>query len=145
MPPQQLHYQDGLALLYIGIAPSRSESSTNLRKRLRLHIRRDASVSTLRLSLGCLLSGVLKIELCRTSTGRHTFGSGEVLLTNWLKENAFVTWFADPQPWVLEQRLIRELSLPLNLRGNESHPFYSQLAAIRREANRQARKSPCLP
>jgi hypothetical protein len=49
-----------------------------------------------------------------------------------MADNAFVTWTVHPEPWHLEDELIQALSLPLNLRGNESHPFYPQLAALRK-------------
>ena len=48
-------------------------------------------------------------------------------------ENAFVTWLVHDEPWILEDELIKTVNLPLNLRGNESHPFYSVLSAIRKE------------
>lgn len=127
-------------LLYVGIAPSRPQSSNTLRKRIKYHLRGNADGSTLRLSLGCLLADELGIELCRLgSSGRKTFGPDEAVLSAWMAENAFVTWTEHPEPWHLEDELIRGLSLPLNLRGNERHPFYPQLAAIRKGMKQQAR------
>jgi hypothetical protein len=39
-------------------------------------------------------------------------------------------------------KLISDISLPLNIRGNESHNFVVELKALRREAIRQARELP---
>jgi hypothetical protein len=48
-------------------------------------------------------------------------------------ESAFVTWVVRGDPWVLEEELIQTVSLPLNLQGNNAHPFYTCLKAIRKE------------
>lgn len=133
VPVHDCHKQNNLTLLYVGIAPSRPQSSNTLRRRIKYHLRGNAYGSTLRLSLGCLLADELGIQLRRVgSSGRKTFGPDEALLSAWMAENAFVTWTEHPEPWHLEDELIRDLSLPLNLRGNERHPFYPQLAALRK-------------
>src|SRR5215472_1924753 len=57
------------ALLYVGISPSappqngKLPSKQNLFQRIRYHYRGNAEGSTLRLTLGCLLSTQLDIEL----------------------------------------------------------------------------------
>jgi hypothetical protein len=133
IPSRDCHSHNDLTLLYVGISPSRPESSNTLRKRIKHHLRGNAYGSTLRLSLGCLLGDELGIQLCRMGRGnRKTFGSGEGLLSDWIAQNAFVIWTVHPEPWHLEDELIRELSLPLNLRGNERHPFYPELAELRK-------------
>jgi hypothetical protein len=53
-----------------------------------------------------------------------TFHEGEEKLSQWMSENAFVTWLVHPEPWRLEDYAIKQLSLPLNLRDNEGHPFH---------------------
>ena len=106
-------------------------------------MRGNAAVSTLRLTLGCLLSETLEIQLRRVGSGkRFTFADGEAKLSDWMGQNAFVTWAVTDEPWVAEADLIRELSLPLNLDQNESHPFHAQLSAVRREAKARARMLP---
>ncbi|WP_372489550.1 GIY-YIG nuclease family protein [Candidatus Mycolicibacterium alkanivorans] len=63
--------RDGLTLLYAGIGPSRPPSngkppsSQNIRQRIRYHYNGNAEGSTLRKTLGTLLSGDLGIELRR--------------------------------------------------------------------------------
>lgn len=143
IPAQNFHQFNDCFLLYVGIAPSRLGSANNLRKRIRQHFRGNAYGSTLRLSLGCLLAEELGIELRRVGSGhRMTFGSGETALSNWMAQNAFATFTNHPEPWLLEEKLIQQLSLPLNLRGNERHPFYSQLASIRSQAKKRAKELP---
>ncbi len=106
----------------------------------------DAEGSTLRLSLGCLLSERLGIQLRRVGSGkRMTFSEGESKLNDWLDQNAFVAWVVHPRPWLLEEELIASISLPLNLDGNGRHPFAEVLAAKRRRAKVVARALPILP
>lgn len=126
-------------LLYVGIAPSRLSSPRTLRKRLRDHCRGNAYGSTLRQSLGCLLSEKLGIHLQRVSDNRITFGPGEAALSAWMAENARVVWLPMQTPWVAEQALIQTLVLPLNLRENDRHPFHPILAKLRSDANVRAR------
>jgi len=128
----------GKYLLYVGISPSRPPkegklSKQNLRKRIIRHYRGNAYGSTLRLSLGCLLSEQLGIKLQRVgkSKKRLTFAKGEAKLSEWMKENAFVTWVIHEKPWMIEGKVIQEISLPFNLRGNENHPFYENLTGLR--------------
>ena len=58
VPTKGCHTFKGLTLLYVGIAPQKPSkdkkkpSARTLQDRLELHIRRNADVSTLRLSLG---------------------------------------------------------------------------------------------
>jgi hypothetical protein len=140
-----------MALLYTGIAPkappanSRAASTQKLFHRIRYHFQGNAEGSTLRLTLGCLLSQQLSISLRRVgSGGRLTFGAGENLLSEWMAANAWVTWIVNSQPWILEHELIHVISLPLNLAMNRAHPFHKTLSAIRREAKQLARSLPVL-
>lgn len=92
-------------LLYVGISPSEppkneaKPSKNTLRKRINGHMNGNAYGSTLRLSLGCLLSKTLDIELQRIgSSNRMTFANGESVLSEWLDKNAFVTWVEHDEP-----------------------------------------------
>jgi hypothetical protein len=100
--------------------------------------RTNAEGSTVRMTLGCLLSDTLGIRLQRLGN-RFTFGAGEAVLSEWIGRNAFVSWTLDPEPWLLEDRLIASLDLPLNLQGNGRHPFYPILKKIRPRAKAAAR------
>ena len=135
-----------LTLLYIGISPSappkngKAPSKQNLFRRVRYHYRGNAEGSTLRLSLGCLLSVTLNIELRRVGSGnRLTFADGEKRLSDWMEENAFVVWIECDEPWTIEERLISEICLPLNLDQNRGNLFHPVLSERRRLAKIQAR------
>ncbi len=52
VPTEGCHRHDGPVLLYVGIAPSRISTRSNLRRRIRNHSGGTARVSTLRFSLG---------------------------------------------------------------------------------------------
>ena len=139
-----------LSLLYVGIAPkapprnARPPNRRTLYDRIRDHMRGNAEGSTLRLSLGCLLSESLGIELRRV--GRNgksmTFAEGEQMLSEWMAHNAFVVWIVTAEPWKLEEELIRTLSLPLNLNKNKSHAFCPILSAKRKNAKAKAQDLP---
>jgi hypothetical protein len=150
VPVDDCHVAQDLRLLYVGISPKappmngRAPSRQTVRHRIRYHYRGNAAGSTLRLTLGCLLSGVLKVGLRRVGSGsRLTFGSeGEARLTAWMAEHAFVAWMAFDRPWELEERLIGTLTVPLNLDQNRHSPFRQELTQIRADQRAQARLLP---
>ena len=149
VPTEDCVAHEDLRLLYVGIAPKAPpqngarSSRQRLFHRISYHYRGNAEGSTLRLTLGCLLSESLGIQLRRVGSGwRLTFGAGEELLSDWMHANAFVTWQTHPEPWVLEEQLICKLSLPLNLDMNSEHPFHATLSNIRRQAKAAARAWP---
>jgi len=138
-----------LTLLYIGISPSRPTtngklpSRQNLRTRIRYHFRGNAAGSTLRLTLGTLLAKELGITLRRVGSGnRRTFAAGEATMSEWMRKNAFVCWLPCEQPWEEEETLIERLLVPLNLAGNQRHPFHAILTTRRREARALADNQP---
>jgi hypothetical protein len=140
---------DALTLLYVGISPKappsnpRSPSRETVQSRLRYRMDGNAEGSTLRLTLGCLLSKQLGIELRRVGSGtRLTFCDGERRLSEWLGDNAFVTWKVCCAPGLLEEQLIRHLPLPLNVDQNGHHAFHPVLTAIRKAARHGARQAP---
>ena len=48
-------------------------------------------------------------------------------------------------PWELEDALVKTLDLPLNLQGNDRHPFRTYLKTIRAAARDHARALPVWP
>ena len=117
-----------------------------MRERIRYHYQGNAEGSTLRLTLGCLLSEELDIELRRVGSGkRMTFAEGEGVLSQWMADNAFVCWEQDDAPWVRERQLIEKLPLPLNLDANKSNPFAATVSGLRRSAREVARQLPVVP
>lgn len=143
---------DDLTLLYTGISPSRpptngkSPSTQSLFHRIRYHYTGNAEGSTLRKTLGILLTEELGIQLRRVGSGtRRTFGpAGEAKLSQWMAENALVSWIVDDEPWVLEENLIATLDVPLNLQGNAHNLFYPTLKSLRAEAEAIARNLPVM-
>ena len=143
IPTDNCYDIGGLKLLYVGIAPAFEGSSATLRSRIKMHLCGNASGSTLRLTLGCLLSQHLGLKLQPTGpTARLTYAGGEDVLSDWLQQNAFVCWVPYGQPWEIESGIIRSLSLPLNLQHNELHPFYRQLSVIRHNCREEAKQLP---
>lgn len=136
----------GKYLLYLGISPGKPSkdgrrSKQNLRKRIKYHYNGNAYGSTLRKTLGCLLSDELGIE-CITrgkNRGLAFTTESEGRLSGWMGENAFVTWVTHEEPWKIEESALKKLSLPLNLKGNSDHPFYSRIKEIRRKATEKTR------
>ncbi|MCK8672224.1 hypothetical protein M1M07_14045 [Rhodococcus sp. HM1] len=144
--------RDGWTLLYVGISPKapprngRVASSQTLRSRIRTHYCGNAAGSTLRLSLGSLLSPALGIELRRFGSGdRLHFGTGEQELSRWMHDHARVGWSTDSTPWEVESRLFTKLVLPLNLDGNDHCSYYARLKQARGDARAHARSLPVLP
>lgn len=142
---------EGLTLLYVGISPKAppnngtAPSRQTLRSRIRYHFRGNAEGSTLRLTLGCLLSERLGIELRRVgSGGRMTFSAGEQILSEWMGQNAFVCWVECDEPWSTEEYAINRLFLPLNIDQNGRHCFCGTLKKIRSAAREKARLLPML-
>lgn len=138
-----------LTLLYVGIAPKkpprngRAPSKEHLRSRIRYHMLGNAEGSTLRLSLGCILSNELGIQLRRVGSGkRMTFADGECHLSTWLEDNAFIAWVDCETPWIYEEQLIRDVSAPLNLQHNKHHEFHPILTRIRQQAKISAGELP---
>lgn len=149
IPLAGCHSSDCFYLLYIGISPSapplngKRASSQSLVHRIRYHFSGNAEGSTLRLTLGCLLSEELKIQLRRVGSGkRMTFSTGETIISQWMSDNARVTWLQCEEPWDLERSLISTVNLPLNLDQNRQHGFHSLLSGLRREAKARARVLP---
>lgn len=109
-------------LLYIG-------KGINLKRRIfDYHFCGDADVSSLRMSLGCLLARELKICLWkrpRPNEGEYgyTFGDeGEEKLSKWMAKNAWVAWIESPNHEKLEKDAIIAYSPLLNTEGNP-HPL----------------------
>jgi hypothetical protein len=147
------HRVSGRTLLYVGISPKeppsngRAPSRQTLRSRLKYHFGGNAAGSTLRLTLGCLLSEERGLCLRRVGTSaRLTFTNpGERQLDDWLDEYAFVTWVCTERPWEAEREILAsELSLPLNLSGRRAWANAEAVSAARLTAKRRAETLPII-
>lgn len=141
-----------LALLYAGISPKRppqngrAPSKGHLRQRIQTHYAGNAEGSTLRKTLGCLLSDQLGIELRRVGSGdRRTFVEGEAELSRWMEEHALVSWVVRERPWELEDHVIATFDLPLNLDGNSRNAFHADLRRARARCTARANELPVVP
>ncbi len=134
---------DDYTLLYVGISPDqrgKPNSRSNLRKRIKTHYSGNAAGSTLRRTLGVLLSRESNFPLRRVGSGsRMTFTHpGEQWLDAWMEKNAKVHWIPVEAPWELEDTLIASVPLPLNIQGN-AHDFRITLSGMRSQAAAEAR------
>jgi hypothetical protein len=137
VPVEKTAIHDGRHLLYVGIAPRKpsaagSVSDSTLRNRLLNHCRGPIASSTLRRTLGVLLGGVLDLSITATKAGKLKMSpEHEARLTEWMAENAKVTWAVSATPWEIEDHMIRgAVRLPLNIRGS-SDEFAKVLSAKR--------------
>lgn len=125
---------NGWKLLYVGISGRYSNKKGNIDRRIRLqHLGgcSDASVSTLRRTLGSLLKEELSIKALPKGTKRKKkfwFGrQGEEILLRWIIEHARVAWIKDENPREIEQAILSDYGdlLPLNIEGNEKRNTFS--------------------
>jgi hypothetical protein len=152
VPVVGCHEIGGASLLYVGISPKeppkngRPPSKATLRSRIGYHYRGNAEGSTLRLTLGCLLTQQLGISLRRVGSGsRLTFSDGESALSEWMGRHAYVCWVPSEKPWLLEHELIAKYRFPLNLDQNKDSVFHSELSVIRGAQRAKAKSLPVLP
>jgi hypothetical protein len=144
----EVDYNSGLPLLYVGM-------TTNLVGRINNHCTGNAECSTLRWSLGCLLSEVLNIQLRRSGNnnikrfariGANNIDDGEQVLTNWIVNNARFSYRVlndENEANELEVWLIGHLSLPLNIQHN-NHVFSKFLSHLRKRDWHLAQELPTL-
>ena len=93
------------------------------------------TMSTLRLSLGCLLSDKLGLILYYP---RESFGKRDRNLNKWLTKHVRVAWIVSRNMRVLEEKAIWRYILPLNIKDNE-HPFKYPLKQLRKSFKRTAK------
>lgn len=117
-----------MPLLYVGIAPRSTTSHATIRTRLRQHFAGNVGGSTLRFTLGSLLSDRLQLRL---GAKARTSGDGESRLNTWMQAHAFVAFVNVSEPWAIERDTLASLDLPLNLDMNLGHPFHACLSAAR--------------
>ena len=146
---------DGFTLLYVGICPGKAKGNRPFSKRtiydrlLDDHLTGNAEGSTVRKTVGILLADKTGYPLrCLASVKspnkakdkqRQTLTNiGEQTLDRWMNVNLGIVWKTLAEPWQLEDRLLHELSLPLNLAGNQHHPFHAELSAQRKTARDRA-------
>lgn len=138
VPVHDTVVHEGRRLLYVGIAPQDSLSSGTLQSRLPNHYRGRLAQSTLRRTLSALLQAELHLSFTLTNAGKlKTSIKNETRLTQWMDENARVSWILHPEPWEVEDHLIA-VRLPLNIDGSLD-PFAKVLLDRRKRVLAEAR------
>lgn len=132
-----------LQLFYIGRAPRDSSSSATLKSRVvKNHLSGNTGASTFRLALASLLMESLGFTPQQTKTKSVLPNSQNKALSKWQEEHLRLTWAEHDQPWFIEDAVISRLKPPLNLAGNASHPFYSELTQARAKFIEAAKAHP---
>jgi hypothetical protein len=126
--------------LYIGIAPNGPTSKSNLRSRvIGNHMRGNIAASTFRRTLAALLLDVLGLTPVKSGGKVQLPEEQNAQLSRWQHQHLRLTWHAATEPWLLESAVIGKLSPPLNLDGNDHHPFYRTVSDARRRLQQAAR------
>jgi hypothetical protein len=137
-----LHRERLLYLLSIASESKNGKppSKQMLFNRVRSTIREMQSVPRFDFLSVVLFLRQLGIELRRVGKRKRlTFVEGEQRLSQWMAENAFVTWM---EPWNVEKRLISTTCLPLNRDQNSANPYHRVLSEQRKAAKARARELP---
>lgn len=109
-------YQN-MAIVYTGSA------GTSLNKRIiSQHLRGNASLSTLRLSLGCLMRyELIPRDVDNPDNGHIRFSDNdELAISLWMQNNLIFCYLPNDNPEELENQLIKQLNPPLNLQNNRN-------------------------
>jgi len=122
-------------LLYIGKAKNLCDRIVTY------HIRgghyAGGTMSSFRLSLGCLLSNKLGMILCYPP---ESFGKKEKNLNKWLEKHARVAWIETTDIDATEKKAIKNYILPLNY-GHNDHPLVQPLSNLRKAFRNIAKNS----
>jgi hypothetical protein len=135
------HLSEPLGLLYVGIAPRRAGSSTDLRRRLcGQHIGGNIASSTFRFGLASLLWERQGWRPRLSRSGRPLLAAEDNRsLTDWQRAHLRVGWAVVPEPWSVEAEVIGLMNPPMNREGNAGHPFYEAMGWARRRLRAAAR------
>lgn len=125
--PRIVH--SGYALMYVGIAPARRNSTSNLRKRLRQHCRGNLKSSTLRRTLAALTLPDFSDELLPASSAQSVMLNDQV--STIMDRHARISWIEMQEPWYLEPGVISSLKPPLNIDHNVASEFGRRLIHLR--------------
>ena len=125
------HKKEKYNVVYVG------KSSKSLRIRdYKQHFTGTAGNSTIRKSLGCLLGfKLIPRDINSPQNGKTTFDEfDERTLTEWMKDNLLLFYYANNDYANVEKELIRTYNPPLNLQGNFNKTnldFRKELSALR--------------
>lgn len=142
IPVADYQQYEGFELLYVGVSPRKPSaagriSNGNLKKRLKQHVKGNASRSTLRRTLGVLLMESLDLTLVLRNNRARWFQ--EERLTHWMYENARITYVVNDKPWDIEGELLEYATLALNIDGRTDNEFVRSISERRSAARADAR------
>lgn len=122
-------------LLYIGQAKSLRDRIVNYH--IKGHYYGGIEISSLRLSLGCLLSDKFGLTL---SYPPESFGKKEKKFNSWLEDHARVAWveLETEKLDAVEDAAIKKYTLPLNYKKNQ-HPLNIPLSNLKSEFRKIAK------
>jgi hypothetical protein len=118
--------KDGFDLLYVGATMS------HLRRRVLDHLTGNSRSSSLRMTVGALLT--LELGLDPVGDGSRTyfhFGDGERRLTNWLVANTRIACVPSVDPFHEEKQILANAPLPFNISERKRHPYSKYLMTLR--------------
>lgn len=141
--PSQPHPREGtLELFYVGIAPRDTKSSATLKSRIsENHLGGNTGSSTFRFALAALLIDTLRLTPHRSETKYVLPAAQNQALSAWQREHLKLSWVEHDAPWLIEGEIIAVLKPPLNLAGNEAHPFHSTMSGARDRFRKAAQDS----
>jgi len=147
-PPYVLEAKKGCTAIKTGKWPSRKKwwllyigKAEHLNERIvKYHIKGEhyakGTMSSLRLSLGCLLSKKLRLRLCweKGTSGKkeESFEKKGKKLDDWFQKHARIAWVETTQRHQVEIEAIAKYVLPLNHKHN-THPLKKPLSRLRKK------------
>lgn len=126
---------DCYAVVYV------EKSNKSIRESYKQHFLGTADSSTIRKSIGCLMGLKLKSENMYSdslSSKKRFNDMEEQVVTEWMKRNLMVLYYANNDFKKNGQELMKEYNPPLNLQGNfykVNAEYRKQLSALRTGAN----------
>lgn len=128
-------YNNGLPVIYVGIAGRPTSRVKSLRKRdYETHFNGTARRSTLRKSLGVLFGFEKQYESEKSNSKYKFIPEHEMKLSKWMQDNLVIHFFTIDNPMELELYLIKYYEPPLNLKDNHSEKnkiFREELSHLR--------------
>ena len=113
-------------LLYIGA------SIDPLRRRVLTHLTGNSKGSSLRMTLGALLTEELLLDpIAGPSRGYYDFGHGEARLSEWIVRSTRIGFYPSDDPYDLERHILQSVPLPLNIDQRKKHRFSRYLLMLR--------------
>ena len=130
---------------YVGIAPREAKatitpSRRTLRDRLRDHLagNAEARLSPTYTRLFACASAGNTLQLSGAITVSPSRTQAKSCSDRWLATHAHVAFTAFDRPWEVEARLLKMISLPLNISGNAAHSCAADLSRLRAISRREA-------